>query len=167
MNRIGRCPPGPCSGRRRCARLADHLHRSRQPQPGAPTRQGADPMRNDPPVTDLVTRARDGDQQARDVLIERYKPGSPSTSSSSPSPTQRGMRHSSTRPKLPAANSHVHRRPPPCTQISASLNILVGSIGPHRRGCLDKLRRHLATAALINTEAHSTRSDINGQPKVQ
>jgi hypothetical protein len=34
-------------------------------------------------------------------------------------------------------------------------------------GCLDRPRRHLATAALINTEAHSTRSDINGQPMVQ
>ena len=31
-----------------------------------------------------------------------------------------------------------------------------------RGRCLDKLRRHPATAALINTEAHSTRSDING-----
>ena len=53
-------------------------------------------------------------------------------------------------------------------EISARLGIPVGTIGPTRRRCLDKLRRHPATAALINTEAHSTRSDINGpKPMVQ
>ena len=31
-------------------------------------------MRDDPCVVDLVTRARDGDQQAWDVLVERYVP---------------------------------------------------------------------------------------------
>jgi RNA polymerase sigma factor (sigma-70 family) len=31
-------------------------------------------MRSEPPVTDLVTRATDSDQQARDALIERYAP---------------------------------------------------------------------------------------------
>ena len=51
-------------------------------------------------------------------------------------------------------------------QISASLNIPAGSIGPNRRGCLDTLRRHPATAALINTEADSTRSETNGQAMV-
>ena len=29
-------------------------------------------MRNDPVVTDLVTRARNGDKQAWDALVERY-----------------------------------------------------------------------------------------------
>ena len=58
--------------------------------------------------------------------------------------------------------------PVPYAEISARLSIPVGSIGPTRRRCLDKLRRHPATAALINTEAHSTRSDINGpKPMVQ
>jgi RNA polymerase sigma factor (sigma-70 family) len=58
--------------------------------------------------------------------------------------------------------------PVPHAEISARLGIPVGSIGPTRRRCLDKLRRHPATAALINTEAHSTRSDINGpKPMVQ
>ena len=177
MNRIRRGPPGSCGGRRRCARLAYHLHRSRQPRPGAPTRQDANPMRDDPPVTDLVTRVRDNDQQARCALIERHapliwsicrrhqpngtdevgqrvwprfmagsppppganaagsreqrgnrkvpatcwtprtsrtsKPGSPSMSQSSPSPTHWYMRRSPTRPKLPAANHHVHRTPSP------------------------------------------------------
>ena len=56
--------------------------------------------------------------------------------------------------------------PVPYAEISSRLGIPVGSIGPHRGRCLDKLRRHPATAALINTEAHSTRSDINGQPMV-
>ncbi len=31
-------------------------------------------MRDDPIVADLVTRARKGDQQAWDVLVERYSP---------------------------------------------------------------------------------------------
>ena len=57
--------------------------------------------------------------------------------------------------------------PVPYAEISSRLSIPVGSIGPHRGRCLDKMRRHPATAALINTEAHSTRSDINGQPMVQ
>jgi hypothetical protein len=42
-----------------------------------------------------------------------------------------------------------------------------GSIGPSRRGCPDKLRRPPATAALINIETHSARSDLNGQAIVQ
>jgi RNA polymerase sigma factor (sigma-70 family) len=33
-----------------------------------------DPMRDDPCVTDLITRARKGDQQAWDALVERYAP---------------------------------------------------------------------------------------------
>ena len=37
-------------------------------------------------------------------------------------------------------------------EISARLGIPVGSIGPNRGRCLDKLRRHPAIAALINAE---------------
>jgi hypothetical protein len=40
--------------------------------------------------------------------------------------------------------------PVPYAQISARLGIPVGSIGPCRGRCLDKLRRHPAVAALIN-----------------
>ena len=40
--------------------------------------------------------------------------------------------------------------PVPYAQISARLGIRVGSIGPTRIRCLDKLRRHPAIAALIN-----------------
>jgi DNA-directed RNA polymerase specialized sigma24 family protein len=40
--------------------------------------------------------------------------------------------------------------PLPYTEISAQLGIAVGSIGPTRRRCLDKMRRHTAIAALIN-----------------
>jgi RNA polymerase sigma factor (sigma-70 family) len=43
--------------------------------------------------------------------------------------------------------------PMPYTQISARLGIPVGSIGPSRRRCLEKLRRDPAIAALINAEA--------------
>ena len=45
--------------------------------------------------------------------------------------------------------------PIPYAQISARLGIPVGSIGPNRRRCLDKLRHHPAIAALINTETQT------------
>jgi DNA-directed RNA polymerase specialized sigma24 family protein len=40
-------------------------------------------------------------------------------------------------------------------EISARLRIPVGSIGPTRGRCLDKLRRHPAIAALINDETEN------------
>jgi DNA-directed RNA polymerase specialized sigma24 family protein len=43
--------------------------------------------------------------------------------------------------------------PVPYAEISARLGIPVGSIGPSRSRSLDKLRRHPAIAALINTES--------------
>jgi RNA polymerase sigma factor (sigma-70 family) len=43
--------------------------------------------------------------------------------------------------------------PPTYAQISARLGLPVGSIGPNRGRCLDKLRRHLAIAALTNPDA--------------
>ena len=51
----------------------------------------------------------------------------------------------------------------PYAQISASLNIPVGSIGPRRGRCLDKLRRDPVIAALINTGAASATGDLSGQ----
>jgi RNA polymerase sigma factor (sigma-70 family) len=45
--------------------------------------------------------------------------------------------------------------PMPYTEISARLGIPVGSIGPNRRRCLDKLRQHPAIAALINAEVQT------------
>ncbi len=45
--------------------------------------------------------------------------------------------------------------PVPYAEISARLGIPVGSIGPTRSRCLDKLRRDPAIAALINAEAAS------------
>jgi RNA polymerase sigma factor (sigma-70 family) len=47
--------------------------------------------------------------------------------------------------------------PLPYTEISARLGIPVGSIGPNRRRCVDKLRRYPAIAALINADAESGR----------
>jgi RNA polymerase sigma factor (sigma-70 family) len=43
--------------------------------------------------------------------------------------------------------------PVPYAEISARLGISVGSIGPYRRRCLDRLSRDPAIAALISTEA--------------
>jgi len=45
--------------------------------------------------------------------------------------------------------------PVPYTAISSELGIPVGSIGPTRARCLDKLRRHPALAALINAPAET------------
>ena len=45
--------------------------------------------------------------------------------------------------------------PLPYAEISARLGIPVGSIGPTRRRCLDKLRRHPAIAAVNNAEAEA------------
>ena len=42
--------------------------------------------------------------------------------------------------------------PVPYAEISARLGISVGSIGPTRSRCLDKMRRHPAIAALIGAE---------------
>jgi len=45
--------------------------------------------------------------------------------------------------------------PVPYAEISTRLGIAVGSIGPNRRRCLDKLRHHPAIAALNNAEAQT------------
>lgn len=45
--------------------------------------------------------------------------------------------------------------PTPYAEISTRLGIPVGSIGPNRRRCLDKLRHHPAMAALISAEAQT------------
>ena len=45
--------------------------------------------------------------------------------------------------------------PVPYTEISAQLGIPVGSIGPTRRRCLEKLRRDPAIVALMNTERYA------------
>jgi len=52
--------------------------------------------------------------------------------------------------------------PVPYTEISARLGIAVGSIGPNRGRCLDKLRRHPVIAALINSGTSVT--DEKGWP---
>jgi RNA polymerase sigma factor (sigma-70 family) len=49
--------------------------------------------------------------------------------------------------------------PVPYAEISARLGIPIGSIGPTRRRCLDKLRRSPAIGALINAEAQAVRQD--------
>ena len=48
--------------------------------------------------------------------------------------------------------------PLPYTEISAILGIKIGSIGPTRSRCLDRLRRHPAIAALISDEPAAERS---------
>lgn len=50
--------------------------------------------------------------------------------------------------------------PLPYTEISARLGIPVGSIGPTRGRCLDRLRRHPAIAALIAADAPGAGGEI-------
>jgi DNA-directed RNA polymerase specialized sigma24 family protein len=45
--------------------------------------------------------------------------------------------------------------PVPYAEISARLGIPVGSIGPNRRRCLDKLRHHPAIAKLIGADSQT------------
>jgi RNA polymerase sigma factor (sigma-70 family) len=192
------------------------------------------PIRGDPSVTDLVTRARKGEQQAWDLIIERYAPlvwsicrkhrlGSADANdvgqnvwlhlveqldkirdpAALPGWLATTTRHECLRAmrqarrpqaagylldvenipdqqggtvedELLQAECHAALReafthlPPSCQQlltllmadppipyaeISARLGIPVGSIGPTRNRCLDKLRRYPAVAALINAEA--------------
>ena len=56
--------------------------------------------------------------------------------------------------------------PVPYAQISAQLGIPVGSIGPTRNRCLDKLRRDPAIAALINAEDTSAGGELSRQATV-
>ena len=53
--------------------------------------------------------------------------------------------------------------PMPYAEISTKLDIPVGSIGPIRGRCLDRLRRYPAIAALINAEAESAEANHSGQ----
>ena len=209
--------------------------------PDARTRRDPAPVSDDPSVTDLVTRAANGDKHAWDALVERYAPlvwcicrrhrlgdadaddvarasgcssrpswtrsaipprllagwpprpggnaagscaqrgdrrlsgmcrrasrtsrrGWRSTSCWRPSGTQRSARRSRACLPTPAALIAllIEDPPAPYTQISAQLGIPVGSIGPSRGRCLDKLRRDPAIAALINAEAASAARDLSG-----
>jgi DNA-directed RNA polymerase specialized sigma24 family protein len=56
--------------------------------------------------------------------------------------------------------------PVPDAQISARLGLPVGSIGPSRSRCLEKLRRDPAIAALINAEAASAAGELSAQATV-
>jgi RNA polymerase sigma factor (sigma-70 family) len=207
----------------------------------------AGPMRNDPPVTDLVMRARNGDQQAWDALVERYAPliwsicrryrlGNADAEDVNQSvwltlvdqlaalrepaalpgwlatTTQRecgrvlraarkpqtgwyvldaedisdeqavtaeeellqaerqaALREAFTylSPSCQQLIAMLIQDPPvPYVQISAELGIPVGSIGPTRRRCLARLRRHPAIAALIDAETGRTPSGPHDQTAV-
>ena len=200
-------------------------------------------MRDDPHVTDLVTRARNGDQQAWDALVERYAPliwsicrryrlsdadaedvsqtvwlhlvdhldslrdpaalpgwlatttrrecfraqraasgtsageqvldeniadEQAATADDELLVTERNAALREAFARLPPANQRllallIADPPVPYAEISARLGIAVGSIGPNRGRCLDRLRRDPAIAALINTEAASATGEIHGQ----
>ena len=53
--------------------------------------------------------------------------------------------------------------PVPYAPISAALSIPVGSIGPRRGRCLDKLRRDPVIAALIHAGAAAAPGELSGQ----
>ncbi len=201
------------------------------------------PMRDDPLLIDLVTRARNGDKQAWDALVERYAPliwsicrrhrlsgadaddvgqnvwlhlvhhldiirepaalpgwlatttrrecGRMLSAARGPdcarfavdAETVPDGRAGTTDHELLLAERNaalreaLMRQPPGCqrliamliqdppvpyAKISAELGIPVGSIGPTRRRCLEKLRRDPAVAALIDAEA-GLEQQPNGQ----
>jgi RNA polymerase sigma factor (sigma-70 family) len=194
-------------------------------------------MRTDQPVTELVTRARNGDKQAWDALVERYAPliwsicrrhqldradasdvgqsvwlllldhlsclrdpaalpgwlatttrrecvrvlrgrrgplAAESVSGVDTLPDEQAVtaeedlltaeRHAALRQALQELPEGYQRLialltadpPVPYVEISARLGIPIGSVGPTRRRCLDKLRRHPAIAALIDADAEDT-----------
>ena len=199
---------------------------------GAP-RTSADPVRDGLVVTDLVTRARTGDKQAWDMLVERYAPliwsicgrhqlgadaedisqsvwlrlvgqlGKVRDPAALPgwlaTTTRRECLRMLGAARRPLAEGYVvdaetipdeqvrpaeeellvaernaalreafrdlppgeqqlilmliEDPPVPYAEISARLGIPMGSIGPTRRRCLDKLRRHPAIAALIDADS--------------
>jgi RNA polymerase sigma factor (sigma-70 family) len=53
--------------------------------------------------------------------------------------------------------------PVPYAEISAKLGIRIGSIGPTRGRCLDKLRSHPAIAALIDADAGGTEHAVTAR----
>ena len=201
-----------------------------QPRPIYPARKDAHPMRDDSWVIDVVTRARTGEKQAWDALVERYAPliwsicrryrlGGADADDAGQSVWLRLLEHldrirdpaalpgwlatttqrecgrvlrAARRPQalghaLDAGNipdeqtgtaEHelllaernaalreafmrlpldcqrliamlIQDPPVPYAKISAELGIPVGSIGPTRRRCLEKLRRDPAIAAVI------------------
>jgi RNA polymerase sigma factor (sigma-70 family) len=210
--------------------------------PRATMRKDGDPVRDDPVVADLVTRARNSDKQAWDALVERYSPliwcvcrrhrlGDADAQDVGQSvwlhlmdqldkvrdpaalpgwlvtTTRREClrvlraargpaagcvldaeflpdeQAGTTGQEVLVAGRHAALReafthlPPDCqqliamliedppvpyTEISAKLGIPVGSIGPSRGRCLDKLRRHPAIAALINAGT-SPADEVHGQ----
>ena len=97
------------------------------------------PAVQDRPVTGLVARARRGDQQAWDTLVERYAPSVWSIC----------RRHGLAGADAADVGENVWR------QLVDHLAELrdPDSIGAARRRCLDKLRRHPAIAALLNAES--------------
>jgi RNA polymerase sigma factor (sigma-70 family) len=202
----------------------------------ASAQTGADPVRDDPVVIDLVTRARNGDKQAWDALVERYAtliwsicrrhrlgdgdaedvgqsvwlqlvdqldrirdpaalPGWLATvtrreclrvlrmrgplaaGQALDAETLPDERTGTVEDELLAAERQaalleafqdlpprgqrliallIEDPPVPYAEISARLGIPVGSIGPIRGRCLDKLRRHPALAALINADSRAS-----------
>jgi RNA polymerase sigma factor (sigma-70 family) len=158
-------------------------------------------------VTDLVARAKRGEKQAWDVLVERYALRDPGALPGWLATTTRRecsrVRRAAWNPqvadyvpdaeKIPdrlavtaeqellMAERHTALReafadlpqgcrrlialliedpPVPYAEISARLGMPVGSIGPTRSRCLDKLRRHPAIAALINAEVTGPQDEM-------
>ena len=114
--------------------------------PPGPANSPADSL-----VRDLVGRARNGDKQAWDALVERYAPLIWSIC------RRHRLGHAdaddvgqSVWLRLVDQLDRVASRPMPYADISAQLGIPVGSIGPTRSRYLDKMRRHPAIAALRN-----------------
>ena len=97
----------------------------------------------------------------------RYEPDADNIPDGEAEPIEQGLLAAEQHAALREAFTHLSPRdqqlialliedpPVPYTEISTRLGIPVGSIGPNRRRCLDKLRHHPAIVALISAEART------------
>ena len=121
-------------------------------------------MNNDLPVAALVTRAAHGDSRASDALVERfapliwsicrrYQPSGADAEDVGQAVWLRLVEHLGELRDPAALGGWLATTTRRECEIAAELGIPIGSIGPRRRRCLEKLRRDLPVAALVDPAA--------------
>ena len=126
-------------------------------------------MPDEPPPSSLVTRARNGDRQARGMVVERR--GYSSDPEIAPDDqlalgehwlfiAERDAARREAFTVLSPRCQHllamlVANPPVSRADISATLGIAASSIGPFRRRCLDALRHRLPLAPVISGETRT------------
>ena len=115
----------------------------------------------------LVTTTRRECARVLNRAEARHEPDPDNISDGDAETIERGLLAAEQHAALREAFTHLSPRdqqlialliedpPVPYTEISTKLRIPIGSIGPNRRRCLDKLRHHPAIATLISAEAQN------------